>query len=164
MFTAYNARAPPFKIFDSPYPIKNLGGNTVKSYIYKTATGNVIVELDESWHDILTTEDHEDFNQERSHTRPDHKYAPGEPVSLNAGESTDDWLVFSTLTSYKAVELKVDLEMALETLTPLQRRYFVMNRIWGYKTTEIARFESKAQPTVFEVIMMAEKKIRDFLR
>lgn len=158
-----NARAPPSEIFDLNQSIKNFGGNTMQ-YIYKTVTGNVIVELDERWHEILSADDYKEFKQERSHTRPDHKYAPGEPISLDAGESTDDWLVFSTLTSYKAVELKVDLEMALETLTPLQRRYFVMSRIWGYYYSEIGRSEGKAKMTVCEVVLAAEKKIKHFMR
>ena len=136
----------------------------MKSYIYETVTGNVVVELDESWFDILNIEDGKEFKKERSHTRPDHKYAPGEPISFNADDSTDDWLVFSTLTCYKAVELKVDLEMALKTLTPLQRRYFIMNRIWGYSSHEIARLERKWQTAIFKPIVQAEKKIKNFFR
>ena len=133
-------------------------------YIYKTATGKVIVELDESWHDILDTEDRHEFNQERRHRRNDHKYARGTPILMGAEESADDWLVFSIDERLKAVELKVDLEMALKTLSALQRRYFVLNRMWGYTTSEIARLEGKAQPSIFKAISSAEKKIKNFMR
>ena len=136
----------------------------MKSYIYKTATGNVIVELDERWHELLTAEDKDETNKERRHTRNDHKYARGTPILLGDEESADDWLVFSTDESLKAVELKVDLEMALKTLTALQRRYFVWNRMWGYSTHEIARFEGKWQKAISKSIVQAEKKIRDFMR
>jgi len=136
----------------------------MKSYIYKTATGNVIVELDESWHELLTAEDKDEVNQERRHTRNDHKYARGTPILMGDEESADDWLVFSTDESLKAVELKVDLEMALKTLTALQRRYFVWNRMWGYSTHEIAHFEGKWQKAISKPILQAEKKIKDFMR
>jgi len=136
----------------------------MKSYIYKSATGNVIVELDESWHNILTAEDHHEFNQERRHRRNDHKYARGTPILMGAEESADDWLVFSTDESLKAVELKVDLEMALKALTARQRRYFVLNRMWGYSYAEIGRSEGKSKMTICEVVLTAEKKIRNFMK
>ena len=133
-------------------------------YIYKTATGNVIVELDESWHEILSTEDRDEFNQERRHTRNDHKYARGTPILMGAQESADDWLVFSMDESLKAVELKVDLEIALKALTPLQRRYFVLNRMWGYSYAEIGGFEGKSKMTICGIVLAAERKIKNFMK
>ena len=134
----------------------------MKQYIYETLEGNIAIEVDEKWYDWLTEADKAEANQERSHSRPDHKYAPGEPVSLDVEDSLDDWLVFSALTSYAAVELKVDLERALESLTPLQRRYFIMNRLQGCSSHAIARLEGKAQPVIFRAIMFAERKIKNF--
>ena len=136
----------------------------MNTYIYKTLTGNIPVELDEKWHDWLTEADETQQKQERRHSRSDHKYAPGEPISLNADNSLDDWLVFSTLTSYKAIELKIDLEMALETLTALQRRYFALNRICGYSNSEIARTEKKDESAIRRSVEGAEKKIKLFMR
>ena len=134
----------------------------MKQYIYETLEGNIAIEVDEKWYDWLTEADKAEASQERSHNRPDHKYAPGTPVSLDAEDSLDDWLVFSTLTSYAAVELRIDLELAFELLTPLQRQYFTMNRLHGYSSHAIAKLEGKAQPVIFRTIMLAERKIKNF--
>jgi|GEM_PF-2468630 len=134
------------------------------NYIYKTAVGNISVELDEKWFDILASEDKNEANQERRHTRSDHKYAKGTPILIGDEESADDWLVFGIDTSYKAMDLKIDLEMAIKYLTPLQSRYFVMNRMWGYTTSDIARFEGKSQPVIYEAIRQAQKKIKIFFK
>ena len=136
----------------------------MNTYIYKTVTGDVIVELDEYWHKILSVEDHDEFNQNRCHTRSDHKYAPGVPMLIDGEESADDWFMFNTDTSYRAVELKVDFEMALKALTILQRKYFVLNRIWGYSYSEIGNAESKSKMTICEIVLTAEKKIRRFMK
>ena len=134
----------------------------MNKYIYKTTTGNVAIQLDAYWCDMLNSADHDEFNQNRCHIRNDHKYAPGEPIQL--GESVEDWLVFSMDKSYKAVELKIDLEMALKTLTLLQRKYFTLNRIWGYSYAEIAGFDGKSKMTICEIVITAEKKIRSFMK
>ena len=134
------------------------------NYIYKTAVGNISVELDEQWFAVLTSEDKEEANRERRHTRSDHKYAKGTPIQLGDEESADDWLVFGIDTSYKAVDLKIDLEMAMKTLTPLQSRYFVLNRMWGFTTSNIARLEGKSQPVIYEAIGQAQKKIKIFFK
>ena len=128
------------------------------NYTYKTAVGNISVELDEKWFSLLTSEDKEETNRERRHTRSDHKYAKGTPIQLGDEESADDWLVFGIDTSYKAVDLKIDLEVALKSLTLMQSRYFVLNRMWGYSGREIARLEGKSQTTIAETIVQAQKK------
>ena len=46
----------------------------MKQYIYETLDGNVTIEVDEKWYDWLTEADKAEFNQERSHSRPDHRY------------------------------------------------------------------------------------------
>ena len=136
----------------------------MKLYTYETLDGDITIEVDEKWHEWLTESDKEFELQDRSHTRPDHKYAPGAPVSLDTADSLDDWLVFSALTSYAAVELKIDLELALELLTPLQRRYFIMNRLRGLPTREIARREGKWQTAIMAPVLQADKKIKKFFR
>ena len=134
----------------------------MKYYTYKTLDGNLTIEIDDKWHAWLTEADYIENNQERSHRRDDHKYACGRPMSLNSVDSADDWLVFNQITSYTAVELRVDLETAMETLTDLQRRYFIMNRIIGYSSHEIASLEDKRQSTVHKTILQAEKKIKSY--
>jgi len=157
----YNARAPPSNLLYNPNQILE---DIMKEYIYNAVDGKIDVKLDNFWRALLTARDKEEFNQERSHTRADHKYASGSPISLNANDNADDWLVFSSDASYKTVELKIDLERALKTLTSLQRRYFVLNRLWGYSYSEIAGFESKSKMTICEIVITAEKKIKNFLK
>lgn len=136
----------------------------MKSYIYKTATGNVAIKLDEYWCDILNAEDHYEYNQNRRHIRNDHKYAPGEPVLIGDEESAEDWLLFCEDATLKAVELNVDLEMALNTLSSMQRKYFVLNRMWGYSMREIAHSEGKSHVAILGSIARAKKKIKLFLK
>ena len=134
----------------------------MKLYTYKTLDGNLTIEVDDRWHDWLTEADYAESKLERSHTRADHKYAYGTPLSLESLGNADDWMVFNQITSYPAVELKVDLEMAMATLTDLQRRYFIMNKMLEYSSHEIARLEGKRQSTISKTIIQAEKKIKTF--
>lgn len=136
----------------------------MKTYTYETLDGIITIEIDEIWCTYLANEDRYEENQERRHIRSDHKYALGEPISFDTAERTEDWLVFSSLTSYKAVELKIDLEMALKILTPLQKKYFMLNRVLGYSSVEIAKFEGKRQCGIHRSVQQAEKKIRKFFR
>ena len=129
-------------------------------YTYETLDGSIAIEVDEKWHAWLSEADKLERNQERRHRRPDHKYACGTPLSLDA----EDWLMLHTTTSYSAVELKIDFEIALESLTELQRRYFILSRMHGYSTYEIAQFVGKAQPVVYKSIAQAERKIKSFLK
>ena len=59
----------------------------MSTYVYQTARGPVEIETDTHWADILKGEDKAEQASERKHTRPDHKYAPGEPLAL-------EWLRF----------------------------------------------------------------------
>ena len=90
----------------------------MKLYTYKTLSGDITIKVDEKWHEWLTEEDKDENNQNRKHYRTDHKYSLGSPLSLDALDRAEDWLVFNTINSYAAVELRLDFEMALETLTP----------------------------------------------
>ena len=136
----------------------------MKLYTYETLDGDITIEVDEKWHEWLTESDKEFELQNRSHARPDHKYAPGVPLSLDAVDFLDDWLVFCTTTSYAAVELKIDLETAMELLTPLQKRYFVMTRLLGHSNCAVARLDGKDEAAIRRSIEGAEKKIKNFLK
>ena len=133
-------------------------------YTYETLDGSIAIEVDEKWHEWLSEADKLERNQERKHHRADHKYACGTPLSLDALTHAEDWLVLHTTTSYAAVELKIDLEIALETLTELQRRYFILSRMHGYSYSEIARSEGKSRMSICETVLAAEGKIKKHLR
>ena len=134
----------------------------MKTYTYRTAEEPITIEVNEKWHQWLIEADYDEVKQKRRDSCRDHKYVHGSPISLDSVENPDDWLTFVTTSSYSAIELMIDFEMALETLTPLQRKYFVMNRIQGYAGREIARLESKDEAAIRRSIEGAEKKIKSF--
>ena len=133
----------------------------MKNYTYHTATGSVTVELDEMWVNLLSKADMDELNTSRKHTRSDHKYALGKPLSLESLRCDGAWF-----TDYSDcitdIDLSAHLEQALAALTDLQRRYFVMHRIEGYSCAEIARHEGKHKVTISGIVKAAEKKLRSF--
>ena len=133
----------------------------MKNYTYETVTGPVTIEVDEHWYNALLEFDAEETNNDRSHSRADHKYAPGEPVSLESLEYEGESLADSN-DDISLVELKVDLERALVTVTPLQRRYYVMSRLHGYSVAEVARLHGKDRTTIREAVKAADKKVKKF--
>ena len=133
----------------------------MKQYTYQTAMGPVEIEVDENWAALLQAEDIDEQNTGRKHTRLDHKYAPGEPVSLDNVQYGGEWLSDRRDGIEEAV-LSADLNRALLTLTDLQRRYFILNRLKGYSYAEIARREGKSKETVFGIIEAAVKKLKKY--
>jgi hypothetical protein len=93
-------------------------------YTYETANGLVTIEVDEMWHELLSAADTEEANAARKHTRPDHKYAPGEPLSLSNLKYEGQWFADQG-ESISHVDSTIDLERAMSALTELQRRYVV---------------------------------------
>ena len=133
----------------------------METYTYNTATGPVTIEVEGVWQKKLTDADLAETNNNRKQTRADHKYAPGEPLSLNERAYEDgDWAE-DRCDGIGAVEFSVDFERALSVLTELQRRYFEMYRLEGYSYMEIARHHGKNEATIREAIRAAEKKIKN---
>jgi len=130
-------------------------------YTYESVTGPVKIEIDQEWAEILQGEDTDEQRAERKHVRPDHKYAPGTPLSLESLDYEGAWFEDRN-NVISGAELSMDLERALRPLTELQRRYFKLTRIKGYSFAEIARFDGKDQSTVREVMKAAEKKVIHF--
>ena len=131
----------------------------MKNYTYETRTGMVTIEVDEHWHRKLMEADAKESNSNRCHTRSDHKYAPGEPISLNHLE----YWIADIRDDIALIELAVDLERALSTLTKLQHRYFTMARLHGYSCAQISKLEGKADTTILRTVSAAEKKLKKFL-
>jgi len=131
-------------------------------YTYKSVTGPIEIEVDAEWAEILAAEDKAEYNSERRHRRSDHKYAPGKPDSYEHLNYKDKRLA-DTSGCIEGVELSVDMERALMALTELQRRYFLMVHLGGYKYAEIARLEGKHKVTVSEIVEAARKKLEKIL-
>ena len=130
-------------------------------YTYQTATGPVEIEVDEHWAATIMAADIAEQNIERRHTRPDHKYAPGEPVSLDSLPYEGEWLEDRRDEIGEAM-LSADLERALRSLTELQKRYFILNRLEGYSYAEIARADGKQTSTVLRLVESAAKKLKKY--
>lgn len=128
-------------------------------YTYHTAMGDVEIKISKKWKKLLEQIDSDELTAERKHTRSDHKYAPGEPISLESllyeGEplaSFNDYIA--------ATELAVDIMRALRLLSETQRRYFIMRRIKGLKYKEIAALEGRQTSTIFRLVESATRKIQ----
>jgi hypothetical protein len=65
----------------------------MKKYTYKTVTDPVAIEIDPYWEKVLESEDAQEKLNNRKHNRPDHKYAPCAPLSLESLYCEGAWFV-----------------------------------------------------------------------
>ena len=70
---------------------------------------------------MLLAEDIAEQKVERKHTRTDHKYSLGEPVSLGSLQHEGEWFA-DRIDSIEDANFFMDLNRALQSLTELQRR------------------------------------------
>jgi RNA polymerase sigma factor (sigma-70 family) len=131
------------------------------NYTYETATGSITIEIDEEWATRLTDADTDEANANRRHTRPDHKYAPGEPVSLDSLEYDGEWFT-DRGDGIEAIELSVDMERALATLTGLQRRYVTLAVLRGHSYAELARKDNISEAAIRKHIKLAMPKLKKY--
>ena len=96
---------------------------------------------------------------ERKHIRPDHKYAPGSPVSFETADSFGS-LIGSDCAGLSEVEINYDLNAALAKLTPLQRSCFIESKLNGMTQQEIADKLGVSQQCVLKHINAAKKKLQ----
>ena len=129
-------------------------------YTYESVTGPITIEINEQWYSFLTNADTADSNAERRHTRPDHKYAPGTPISINELETAGIDIV-DQQNGFLDVELDIDLDKALTTLTVLQRRYFVLAHLHGYSNAEIGRIYGRDRSTIREALKTVNAKLKN---
>jgi RNA polymerase sigma factor (sigma-70 family) len=153
-------RSPPSS-FDLTHFKKSKEERKMKNYTYDTATGPVTIELDEKWAAYLTKADAEGVNANRRHTRPDHKYAPGAPVSLDSLEYDGDWLADQN-DGIALAELSIDLERAMASLTDLQRRYVSEVYLCGCSYAELARKDSISEAAVRKHVKLAITKLKNY--
>jgi RNA polymerase sigma factor (sigma-70 family) len=97
---------------------------------------------------------------ERSHTRADHKYAPGTPVAIDAVDPNGAWIS----SGLDDIEFSIDLDFALSKLTEPQRFCFV-EVVQNMRTQQSVADELQiAQQTVDKHIKAAKKKLQRFFR
>ena len=128
-------------------------------YVYYTATESIEIEVENSWAAQLVAEDIREQNSERKQKRPDHKYAPGTPISIDSFQFEGLWIA-DRCDAFRAVDFSLDLTKALLHLTALQRRYYILTRVDGYSFAEIARQDGKLRGTVYSTVKAAEEKLR----
>jgi len=98
---------------------------------------------------------------ERRHTRPDHKYAPGKPVSLDAVNINSSQISVGNDELCDS-EVSIDLEIAVLTLTELQRFCFA-EVVLGERTQQsVADDLGITQQVVDKHIRAAKKKLKIF--
>jgi RNA polymerase sigma factor (sigma-70 family) len=100
---------------------------------------------------------------ERKHTRPDRKYAPGTPVAIDAADPNGAW-ISSGRGGLDDAEFNIDLESALSTLTVPQRHCFVEVVLNDRTQPSVATDLGITQQGVMNHIKAATKKLKKFLQ
>jgi hypothetical protein len=98
---------------------------------------------------------------ERKHRRPDHKYAPGTPAAIDAVDPNGAW-ISGGRGGLDEVEFQADLEVALATLTELQRFCFVEVYLNDRAYTDVAKHCGKHHSTIQESVKAASAKIKNY--
>lgn len=127
-------------------------------YTYWTQTGQVNVDVDEKWLEILKEMDKEEELNERKETR--------RHESLDLTMDEHEWLdnneepVEETICRLETAEA---LDEAIATLTAKQRDAFMAVHFYGLSITETAKIYGRDISTISRNLSAAEKKLRKFL-
>jgi len=113
-------------------------------YFYATATVAIEIDLDEQFYELLIDMDRDAFNSERKHSRH-------HPMSLDHCEHHGEWFE-DKHDAISEIELAIDLERALSTLTDLQRVCLVETRQNGKTQQELAVELGKSRSTVQKAV------------
>jgi hypothetical protein len=98
---------------------------------------------------------------ERKHTRPDRKYAPGTPVAIDAVDPEAAW-ISGGRGGLDESEFNMDFEAALLTLTDAQRHCFVEVVLNDRSYSSVAKDLAKHHSTVQEAVRAAKEKIKKY--
>ena len=98
---------------------------------------------------------------ERKHTRPDHKYAPGMPVAIDVVDPSGEW-ISNGRGGLDDAEFNIDLEAALSKLTELQRFCFVEVVLNGRTQESVAIEIGKTRENVKYAIGAANKNLKKY--
>ena len=98
---------------------------------------------------------------ERRHTRPDHKYAPGTALAIDTVDPDGAW-ISGGRGGLDEVEYAIDLEAALSKLTDLQRASFMEVRLNGRTQADVAYELGVSRESVKQAVEGALKKLKKF--
>lgn len=96
---------------------------------------------------------------ERKHKRTDHKFCPGKPLSIEDKDSNQVWIGVAC-DELSEVEMSVDIENALSTLTELQRYCFVEVCLKERSYTAVAKERNRHHSTIQEAVSASRKKLK----
>ena len=98
---------------------------------------------------------------ERKHIRPDHKYALGTPVAIDAIDPNSAW-ISGGRSGIDDVEFNIDLETALSTLTTAQRKLVSAIVFDGVTPAEYARDKQLHKSVAYRTFERAKKILKNF--
>ena len=98
---------------------------------------------------------------ERKHTRTDHKYSPGAPLSIDEADPSGAW-ISGGRGELDSAEFSIDLDTALSTLTESQRFCFVEIALNGRKQQSVADELGIKQQVADKHLRAAKKKLKIF--
>lgn len=98
---------------------------------------------------------------ERKHTRSDHKYCMGKPVSLEEVDPDNIW-ISDPRNAFDDVVTNVDVENALGILTKLQRYSFIEVCMKERSYVNVARELNKHHSTIQEAVKTSKKKLQKY--
>lgn len=127
-------------------------------YTYKTITGDVDINVDEKWIEILKEMDKEEELNERKETR--------RHESLELSMDEHEWLdnheepVEETICRLETAEA---LDEAIATLTAKQRDAFMAVHFYGLSIGDVAKAKGISKQAVAKSLAQAKKKLKNFL-
>ena len=167
-FFYYTARAPPSKIFDSPNPIKNFGGNTMyyknNDYTARTETHGESTKYFIRFHGVVDSPEVEVDLEMFTLYVTEFKW----PLERERDEKRrhiadcDDIEAFAT-PGFEAESLAwLEIEAALKTCTQTQHRRFRLH-LEEYSYAQIARLEGCTERAVRKSVEAVRAKVNSFL-
>lgn len=102
--------------------------------------------------------DYATWLSDRKHTRTDHKYCPGRPLSIEEIDPDGCW-VCDPNDKLEDIETQIDLAQALKTLTKFQRYNFEEVCLNGRTYRDVATECGKHYMTIAESVRSAKKKL-----
>jgi len=121
-------------------------------YEYITSTGNVAIEVDEQFYDLLVIADCEEYNSNRKHSRR-------QPISLENCEYEGEWFEDKG-NPINDTEAAILWERASAALTELQRLCFGEACLNGRTQQSVADELGIRQQVVDRHIKAAKKKLK----
>jgi len=98
---------------------------------------------------------------ERRHTRSDHKYASGVPLSFDDSAFIND-LYADRCDEIDNVDFSIDMERAFVTLTELQKKYVIQVFVNGFSYADLAKKDNISETAIRKHIKLALPKLKKY--